>query len=82
MSEEFKQLMMFHVLLCETVTPNARYAAVDRDGMLWWYQDEPLSDVDGMWINSSTYRGGTIDTGGIVTKLRHCEFWRETLIEL
>ena len=87
MNEEYKQLMIFHILTSDISYPEARYAAVDKNGQLWCYHNKPavasnLTPTPNasvmVWKNMDTRSG----VSGKVCNLGWCEFWTDTLIEL
>jgi len=71
---EIKALMRYYLLMCNHDLSNHNYAAVDADGGLFVYDNEPRVDYrDNEWLDNDYQH---------ITMLEKCELWKDTLIKL
>jgi len=81
MSEEYETLMRFHLLMFGKNLSDFKYAAVDHDGTLVCYVDEPsLAESRHMWSN--TKPSGDFITYVEIERIALPKDWKETLIEI
>lgn len=46
----------------------ANFAAMDSDGEWWWYQKEPVKDIDGDYISNGRYKKITALVGSEIKR--------------
>lgn len=79
-TDDYKELMLFHIMFTDIYIGGFRYAAADSDGSLWIYFDAPFIDPD------KHVKGGMWEMLGLGCKkiynLPTHKYWNETLIEI
>lgn len=62
---------------------NANYIATDKDGVIMWYENEPVTNDDsGVWITETGDDGVIINQFDLLDEDVICEDWKESLINL
>lgn len=74
MLEDYRELMRFHILFTKHNIGRFTHAAVDYNGKLFVYDDEPYIEYDDDEWLAENYQ--------LITTLEKCKFWEDTLIKL
>lgn len=74
--DDYKELMRFHILLCDEDISEHHYAAVDKNGSIWVYAGIPMCDEDSFWND-----GTAIDIMQIGNIPKH-RLWKNSVIEI
>jgi len=73
--DDYKELMKFHLLLSDKDLSVFTHFAVDSDGSMWGYSDEPTVGIE-IWDNNDGIAADSI------VKLPVPLNWKDTLIKI